>query len=250
MTAYDLTSNANNGTLSGFGGDLPTWTVAAGEAIDLGGDAITYNASSPRQGPNNYQNFPSVVTTASGGLEGWLGGSTPDTTFLVDVYASAGYSAEGAGQAEDFLGSLEVTTDQTGQVVFAVPFTAPVGLPIITATATDPVGNTSEISAARRSTLDAPTQFVRIAAGEPVTLSAASGDGIAIEDPDAGPLDAEWRSHFRLPGALSRCRAWPAWWARATAPGACNIRVHFRHSTRPSTGSCILLRPGRQGRLR
>ena len=192
LTAHDLTPNAHSGTLSGFNGDLPTWLMADGEAIDLGDDGITYNGNSPRQGPNNFQNFPIIVTTAAGGLEGWLGGSTPDSTFRVDVYASAGYSAEGAGQAQDFLGSLEVTTDQTGQVVFAVPFTAPEGLPVITATATDPLGNTSEMSAERRAALDAPTQFVRIVGGEPVALSAASGDGIAIEDPDAGPLDPEW----------------------------------------------------------
>ena len=39
-----------------------------------------------------------------------------------------------------------MTTNANGQVSFAVPFTAPAGLPIITATATDPQGNTSEVS--------------------------------------------------------------------------------------------------------
>ena len=37
---------------------------------------------------------------------------------------------------------------QPGQAVFDVPFTPPAGLPIVTATATDPQGNTSEVSAA------------------------------------------------------------------------------------------------------
>ena len=149
--------------------------------------------TAPRQGPNNLQNFPIIVTTADGQLEGWLGGSTPDTTFRIDVFASAGYGPGGAGEAQDYLGSLEVTTDATGQVIFAVPFTAPAGLPIITATATDPQGNTSEVSALRRATLEAPD------AGDPrwppvsrLTFSAASGDGIALQDPDAGPLDPAW----------------------------------------------------------
>ena len=90
LTAHDLTSNHNDGTLAGTNGDLPTWFAnGSGEAIDLGDDGITYNSSSPRQGPNNFQNFPVVVTTADGQLQGWLGGSTPDTHFRVDVFASA-----------------------------------------------------------------------------------------------------------------------------------------------------------------
>ena len=48
-----------------------------------------------------------------------------------------------------------MTTDATGQVTFAVPFTAPAGLPIITATATDPQGNTSEVTALRQAALQA-----------------------------------------------------------------------------------------------
>ena len=77
--------------------------------------------------------------------------------------------------------------------IFAVPFTAPAGLPIITATATDPQGNTSEVSALRRATLQAPppsaSRRAQPAAG---LLATASGDGIAIQDPDAGPLDPVW----------------------------------------------------------
>ena len=60
-----------------------------GQAIDLGDAGVIDNASSPQQGPNNLQNFPIIVTTAVGSLQGWLGGSTPDTTFRIDVFASA-----------------------------------------------------------------------------------------------------------------------------------------------------------------
>ena len=42
-----------------------------------------------------------------------------------------------------------MTTDGQGQAVFDVPFTPPAGLPIVTATATDPQGNTSEVSGLR-----------------------------------------------------------------------------------------------------
>ena len=150
QTAHDLTSNHNDGRLEGFSGDLPTWVNGSGEAIDLGNDGITHNSRAPRLGPNNYQNFPIVVATDDSRLEGWLNGSTPDTTFRIDVFASASYSPEGAGQAQHVLGSLEVTTDSESQAVFDIPFTPPANLPIVTATATDPEGNTSEISALTR----------------------------------------------------------------------------------------------------
>ena len=63
---------------------------------------------------------------------------------------------------------------------------------MVTATATDPQGNTSEVSARRRATLQAPAQVVRLVPGQPLIFSAAAGDGIALHDPDAGPLDPAW----------------------------------------------------------
>ena len=163
-----------------------------GQAIDLGDDGVTYNAASPRQGPNNLQNFPIIVATADGQTEGWLGGSESDTTFRIDFFASAGYGPGGAGEAQDYLGSLQETTNAAGAVTFAVPFTAPAGLPIITATAIDPQGNTSEVSALRRAVLHVPARSVRVTPGQSVVFSTTSGDGIAIQDPDAGPLNPVW----------------------------------------------------------
>jgi FG-GAP-like repeat/FG-GAP repeat len=163
-----------------------------GQAIDLGDDGATENATAPRQGPNNLQNFPIIVTTADGQTEGWLGGSESDTTYRIDVFASAAYNADGSGEAQDYLGSLEVTTDATGQVTFAVPFTAPSRLPDITATATDPQGNTSEVSALRRATLQAPSLALRTVPNQSLAFATKSGDGIVIQDPDAGPLKPVW----------------------------------------------------------
>ena len=163
-----------------------------GQAIDLGDDGVTYHATATRVGPNNYQNFPIIVSTASGQLEGWLGGSLPDTTFRVDFFASATFGPRSAGEAEDYLGSLQVTTDSQGQAVFDVPYSPPAGLPVITATATDPQGNTSEVSAQRRTSVQAPEQAVRQVPGEPVIFSSTSGDGIVVYDRDAGPIDPTW----------------------------------------------------------
>ena len=86
-----------------------------------------------------------------------------------------------------------MTTDNQGQAVFDVPFAPPAGLPAVTATATDSLGSTSEVSALRRATLEAPTQAVRLAPGQTVTFSAATSDAITLRDPDAGPLDPPWR---------------------------------------------------------
>ena len=163
-----------------------------GQAIDLGGDGVTEDAAAPRQGPNDLQNFPIIVTTADGSLQGWLGGSLPLTAYHIEFFASAGDNADESGEAQDFLGSIDVTTDSRGQAVFAVPFAAPAGLPIITATATDPQGNTSEVSAQRPTSLEMPPASFRPLPGRAVTFSAASGDGIAIQDPDSGPLGPLW----------------------------------------------------------
>ena len=192
LTAHDQSPNHLDGTLAGSNGDLPTWSSSRGLAIDLGDDGMTRNSTSPRQGPNNLQNFPIIVAMSDGPLQGWLEGSLPDTPFRIDLFASAAYGPDGVGEAEDYLGSLDVTTDDQGQAVFDVPFTLPAGLPVVTATATDPEGNTSEVSVGRTASLVAPTQTVRVVPGQPLIFSAGSGDAVAIQDPAAGPLDPAW----------------------------------------------------------
>ncbi len=164
----------------------------AGQAIDLGGDGVTEDYPSPRDGPDDYQNFPVIVAGDDGQLEGWLGGSTPDTTFRIEFFAGARYGVGGSGEGQYDLGSLDVTTDGQGRAVFAVPFAPPAGLPVITATATDPAGNTSELSAIRPTETQMPADSVRAEAGGPLVFSSSAGDAIALSDPSAGPLDPAW----------------------------------------------------------
>jgi hypothetical protein len=190
-TAYDATANHRDATL-----------YTSTQAIDLGGDGVTYNAPSPRQGPNNLQNYPTVVRTADGRLRGWLSGSLPDTTFRIELFASAARGPSSSAQAQAFLGSVDARTDETGQVVFDIPFAAPADLPFVTATTTDPEGNTSELSPLRRARLAAPVQLFRITPGEPRVFSAAVGDGISVLDPDSGPLDAAWDLTLTTPSGL------------------------------------------------
>ena len=159
----------------------------SGQAIDLADDGVTDNGAAPRSGPNNFQNYPIIFTGPGGQVEGWLGGSEPNTVYRIDIFASTGSGPGGAGEAQDYLGSLTEPTDATGQITFVIPFTAPVGLPVITATATDPAGNTSELTNPRVGALELPSQVVRLSADGTQIFSSASGDAIAIQGANAGP---------------------------------------------------------------
>lgn len=121
----------------------------AGLGIDLGGDGVSPNdAGDGDTGANNLQNFPLLATAGSGStaIQGTLN-STPDTEFGLEFFSVNTCDPSGYGEGETLLGSAAVTTDSSGNTSFAVSF-APVGPPrrFVTATATDPDGNTSEFS--------------------------------------------------------------------------------------------------------
>ena len=95
-------------------------------------------------GPNELQNFPSITSTTSSSVSGTLS-STASTAFDLDFYASPSCSLAGFGEGKTYLGSATRTTDGGGNVSFTVSLTIPAGQ-VVTATATDPSGNTSEFS--------------------------------------------------------------------------------------------------------
>ncbi len=103
-------------------------------------------------GPNGGQNYPIVKTVTPGAsttnIQGILN-SNASTTFDVDLYSTAACVPvpQGFVQGENYLGSLQVTTDGSGDATFStdVPFVLQPGQ-VVTATATDPNGNTSEFS--------------------------------------------------------------------------------------------------------
>ena len=72
--------------------------------------------------------------------------STPNTTFRIEFFSSATCDALGNGEGRDFLGATDVTTSASGTVNFSA--TPTLGT-LVTATATDPAGNTSEFSNCR-----------------------------------------------------------------------------------------------------
>jgi hypothetical protein len=125
----------------------------SGLGIDLGANGVTANDSNDGDtGPNNLQNFPVITGTISTSNSTTILGSlnsTPNTTFQIDFYSNSAVDPLGHGEGAQFFGTTSVNTAGNGNATINVTF--PVSLPAgraVTATATDPNGNTSEFSAA------------------------------------------------------------------------------------------------------
>jgi len=123
--------------------------------IDLNGDGVTLNAPGLHTGfntPNNLPNYPVItgVTPTPGGgttVTGTLN-STPNTTFTVQFFRNDAPDPSSFGEGQTFLGqSTNVRTLADGNATFTVTLPATVSpTQFVTATATDPGGNTSEFS--------------------------------------------------------------------------------------------------------
>jgi hypothetical protein len=89
-----------------------------------------------------------VITSAvtdggSTAVQGTLN-SAPNTTFRLELFSSTACDASGHGEGQTLVGATSLTTDGSGNAAFSVV----AGLSaVVTATATDPQGNTSEFSA-------------------------------------------------------------------------------------------------------
>jgi hypothetical protein len=100
--------------------------------------------------PNDYQNYPVLTSANSTGTSteviGTLNASA-DTAYLVQFFASAQADPSGYGQGQMYLGSTMVTTGADYNASFDVVLSvaAPAGW-AVSATATDPLGNTCEFS--------------------------------------------------------------------------------------------------------
>ncbi|MDB5330005.1 MAG: Cna domain protein [Phycisphaerales bacterium] len=120
--------------------------------IDLGNVGVTFNDSQTHaDGPNLYQNFPVIIsavisTTGMITLKGTLD-SAANGPFTIDFYTSLDADSSGYGQGQNWLGSVTVTPDASGHCTFNATFTAPAGgQTVVSATATDADGNTSEFA--------------------------------------------------------------------------------------------------------
>ena len=117
-------------------------------------DGITANDSNGHgapNDPNNFQNFPvlstatrsSSMTTINGTLS-----AAANTTYRVEFFFNDPDPLGLPGEGQQFIGFTNVMTDSGGSATIAatLPSVGNTGQ-VITATATDPLGNTSEFSA-------------------------------------------------------------------------------------------------------
>jgi Calx-beta domain len=121
------------------------------QGIDLGYNGLTANDQGDGDaGPNDLQNSP-ALTSVSSGVDGTLIqgtlNSTANTTFAIDFFSNSSCDSSGSGEGESYIGTANVTTDAAGDASFNLNFS--VLLPsakVVTATATNPSGSTSEFS--------------------------------------------------------------------------------------------------------
>ncbi len=138
-------------------------------------------------GSNNLQNFPIISLVKAGNnsvnIKGALN-SASSTTFDLDFYANSTCNPSGYGEGKRFLGSATITTDAGGNIAFDLTFANSV-LPteVITATATDPAGNTSEFSQCSTMPQPAPIQIALDLSGPDSAQAAALDSMLFLRDP-------------------------------------------------------------------
>lgn len=170
-------------------------------------DVVTANDSGDGDsGPNGLQNFPVITAATLGGGNVTVSGtlnSTAGTTFRVELFSSQACDALGFGEGATFLGAVDVATDGGGNGSFGPTVLAiPAGQPVITATATDPAGHTSEFSSCVTAT------------GGPLPLPTLSIDSVSANEGNAG------NTPFTFTVTLSAASATPVTVSYATADGS------------------------------
>lgn len=123
-------------------------------------------------GGNNRQNKPIISAASlegSGSIEGSLN-STPNTAFRIELFSNSSCGSQGFGQGETFLGSVDVTTNASGDANFSAGFAGRNP----TATATNLTTNdTSEFSSCFPL---APETYIVNSVGDQTDDGAGDGD--------------------------------------------------------------------------
>ncbi|MEK6301734.1 MAG: C25 family cysteine peptidase [Acidobacteriota bacterium] len=171
-------SNAGLSLVSGTGNAIRANAIHSNGdlGIDLASAGVTANDTGDTDaGANNLQNFPVVNSATTNGtqvnIQGTLN-SAANATFDLDFFVNSSCDGSGNGEGQTYIGSASVNTNGSGDVAFNVSFNVSVATSqVITATATDAAGNTSEFSSC-----SAPTAI------ELASFSAAAYDqGVFIE---------------------------------------------------------------------
>lgn len=144
-------------------------------AIDLGNDGVTPNGLF-----DPWQNYPTFSNASWAGGVLTINGSmptVPNSTVQVDFYLSATGDASGHGEGTGYIGSRAITANGIGVGTIATTFTVsepPAGT-ILTATATDSAGMTSEFSLniTVSTTPNDPPAITSLGAGSTATVQVA-----------------------------------------------------------------------------
>lgn len=136
-----------------------------GLGIDLDLDGPTLNDDGDADtGANNLQNFPVITQVTRGAnftnFSGRLD-AAPNTAYRLEFFANDTIDPSGYGEGQTFLVALDpVTTNANGHIGFSFQTPTTIGPnQRLTATATDPNGNTSEFSGAIGQLLNISTRL-------------------------------------------------------------------------------------------
>ncbi|MCH9651802.1 MAG: hypothetical protein K0U98_26475 [Deltaproteobacteria bacterium] len=125
-----------------------------GVGIDVWPIGIANNdAGDPDGGVNLGQNHPVVDSAITNGVTTMVEGSlnsTANTSFQVEFFSVPDCDVSGRGEGRVFLGATSVNTNGSGDATYSIPVDATTALHWVSATASDPQGNTSEFSPCRQ----------------------------------------------------------------------------------------------------
>ncbi len=159
ISIFDGTQNTIRGNSiygnSGLGIDL----IELINGIGVNGVTPNGPANTLRTGPNNYVNYPVLSTAMSSSTSTIISGSyvgLASSTYTLELFSSTAPDPTLYGQGKTYIGSVTVTTDVTGNAIFTTTVPSlPAGQSLVTATATDDAGNTSEFSLVVQATVSA-----------------------------------------------------------------------------------------------
>jgi hypothetical protein len=156
-------TGAGEGNVIAHNYQFGVW-VERGEANEISGNSIYGNyfgidvdqqgffpndGGDGDDGGNRAQNYPlissAVVNGGATDVEGLLI-NEPNTEYRVEFFSSPDCGTAGFGQGKTFRGSTLVTTNGGGQAPLATSIPQAIADAFLTATVTDPLGNTSEFS--------------------------------------------------------------------------------------------------------
>jgi CSLREA domain-containing protein len=135
----------------GTGNAIEGNSIVGGITLGLSGSGLN-DAGDADTGANALQNFP-VITGASGDASGGQVSaflrSASNTSYRIEFFANPACDPSAFGPGQIYLGAATLLTDAAGLGSAALSLDTALTAGTVTATATDPLGNTSQFSACR-----------------------------------------------------------------------------------------------------